>query len=303
MPSQQNILVFGPTGGVGRAAALEAHVRGAHVWLAMRNPSKDIPGIQQGASGFTRIQADLSKPETLKQAVEKSGAKTAFVYTMFGAQDSMRSSFDALKAGGITYVALLSSWIVKGDPGDASNHKGFIDSVHAKTEMALRDSGIAYAAVRPAYFNTNIFMYLSSIQRGEIDLFCPTARLDYIAPEDIGAVCAGILTSPPQGHALVYLCGPTIHTQAEAMNIIGKALGKQIKVNEVSEQQWKDGMKGVMPEGALNSVAKEMRESAEGKENYPEELYNEAVGNILKWKGKKGLELEDWVAEGKGEFV
>lgn len=303
MPSQQNVLIFGPTGGVARAAALQAHTHGAHVHLAMRDPSKPIPGIPQSAQGYTRIRADLSQPSTLKAAVEQSGAKTAFVYTMLGAQDSMRSSFDALKAGGVTYVVLLSSWIVKGDPGNAENHMGFIDSVHAKTEIALRESGLGYAAVRPAYFNTNIFMYLSGIKAGKVDLFAPSARLDYIAPEDIGAVAAGILVNPPKSYELVYLCGPTIHTQAEAVGIIGKALGKEIMVNGVSEQEWKDGFKGAMPEAALESVAKEMRESAEGKENYPEDLYREATGNVLRWKGDKGVELGEWVAERKEQFV
>src|SRR5690242_6833607 len=122
MPSQtENVIVFGPTGGVGRAAALEARKRGAHVWLAMRDTNKTIPGLSADAEGFTRIQADLSKPDSLKDAVKKSGATTAFVYTLFGSPDSMRSAFDALRDSGITYAALLSSFMVKGDPHDEAN--------------------------------------------------------------------------------------------------------------------------------------------------------------------------------------
>lgn len=36
----QTVLVFGPIGTVGSAAVVEAHRRGAHVWLVMRDTGK-----------------------------------------------------------------------------------------------------------------------------------------------------------------------------------------------------------------------------------------------------------------------
>src|SRR5690242_4097198 len=69
--SKQTVLVFGPTGAVGCAAAIEAHRRGAHVWLAMRDTSKKIDGLSESdleSERFSRVQADLDKPDTLKRA-------------------------------------------------------------------------------------------------------------------------------------------------------------------------------------------------------------------------------------------
>src|SRR5258707_699844 len=78
-----NVIVFGPTGAVGGAAALEAGKRGAKVWLAMRDTNKVVDGItdeQERDGKFVRVKADLSDPETVKQAVQLSGAKAAYVY-------------------------------------------------------------------------------------------------------------------------------------------------------------------------------------------------------------------------------
>jgi NAD(P)-dependent dehydrogenase (short-subunit alcohol dehydrogenase family) len=126
MAPSPNVLVFGPTGGVGRAAALFARNQGATVWLAMRDPSKSISQLDASDPGYQRVRADLTDPASLAAAVEKSSAKTAFVYCMFGVQDAMAASFAALKAGGITYVVLLSSYTVQGAASDEKNKAGFL---------------------------------------------------------------------------------------------------------------------------------------------------------------------------------
>jgi NAD(P)-dependent dehydrogenase (short-subunit alcohol dehydrogenase family) len=112
--SSEPVIVFGPTGAVGGAAAIEAHRRGKTVYLAMRDPKKDLKDIHEsdGEERYHRIQADLSQPDTVKQAVITSGATTAFVYAIFYDTDSMRSTFAAFKEAGINHVIFLSSFTV-----------------------------------------------------------------------------------------------------------------------------------------------------------------------------------------------
>lgn len=111
----ETVILYGPTGAVGGAAAVEACQRGAHVWLAMRSTSKEIQGFDSNAEVYSHVEADLPKPESLKGAVSKSGAKTAFAYANFQSSYSMRASFQTLKDVGITYVVMLSSFTVHGD--------------------------------------------------------------------------------------------------------------------------------------------------------------------------------------------
>jgi NAD(P)-dependent dehydrogenase (short-subunit alcohol dehydrogenase family) len=111
-------IVFGPTGNVGFAAARGAQQHGAKVFLAMRDPRKPIPSLsaeQEAQGGFERVQADLTKPETIAMAVNQTGAKHAFIYVTFGTSDNMRSSIMALKSAGIKFVVFLSSDGIQSD--------------------------------------------------------------------------------------------------------------------------------------------------------------------------------------------
>ena len=55
-----NVIVFGASGAVGSAAAIEARKRGAKVWLAMRDTSKTIQQLdeEEEKGGYERVQAD-----------------------------------------------------------------------------------------------------------------------------------------------------------------------------------------------------------------------------------------------------
>ncbi|KAF7570994.1 hypothetical protein PtrSN002B_002949 [Pyrenophora tritici-repentis] len=56
----------------------------------MRDMKKELKGIKEGNEDrFIRVQADLTKPETIKEAVKTSGANKAFVYVIFESQDHM----------------------------------------------------------------------------------------------------------------------------------------------------------------------------------------------------------------------
>ena len=122
-PSNQPILIFGPTGAVSNAAAIKAHKRGANVFLAMRDTTKEIQNLSASdlsSPRYTKIQADLTQSATVKHAVHQSGATTAFVYTILSSKDNMRATFSALKDSDIEHVVLLSSYAVK---GPAENEK------------------------------------------------------------------------------------------------------------------------------------------------------------------------------------
>ena len=270
-PSTQIVLVFGPTGAVGSAAALEAHARGAHVYLAMRDTGAEIKNFSPSdlsSPRYTRIRADLTDPDTLKQAVHQSGATTAFVYTILSSKDSMRASFSALKDAGIEHVVLLSSSSVKGPAEDERNMQGFIEAAHAKTEVALKASGLASTAVRPMYFSSNVFWYQSGIQQGSVELLYPEVKFDYIAPADIGAVCGAVLAEPrfrAQREQVIPLCGPALYSQREAMGIIAATLGRDVLVREVGEEEWVEKqVEGGQPRPVMLTIAGKMRESNDG---------------------------------------
>ncbi|KAF9693324.1 hypothetical protein EKO04_008619 [Ascochyta lentis] len=301
------VLIFGPAGAVGCAAAIEAHRRGAHVWLAMRDPSKSIKGLSESdldSKNYTSVQADLSRPDTVKLAVQQSGATSAFVYTIFDTADNMRSTFDALKEAGITHVVLLSSYSVKGPAEDEANMRDLIQRVHAKTEVALKESGIPFTAVRPRYFTSNLFWHLEEIRQGTVQLLYPDIKFDYISPTDIGTVCGALLSEPhrrTEGNRFVRLCGPELHTQREAMNIIGRTLGRKIEIQEIDEDAWYEKQLKHMPRPVIDSVTNGMRASNDGHDSYPD--YAEVAANISKYAEREPTKLAEWLEANKTVFA
>jgi uncharacterized protein YbjT (DUF2867 family) len=309
--SSSPILIFGAAGGIGHFAALASAKKGAKVYLAMRDTKKPIPGLPttEGENlGFKRVQADLLDPASIKSAVTTSGAKTAFVYTLMTAQDHMASTFAALKESGITMLVLLSSYGVR-PSAEAAQYHSFIPAVHAKTELALVESGLPYVAIRPAFFNTNLIWYKAGVQAGEIPLYGTAARFDFIAPEDIGAVTATMLTQreqrEPQNETngkSVYLCGPKLMTRVEAFGIVGKVLGKEIKVTETSEEAYWEESKH-HPRPVAESVLELMKGNIPPETEYEEGFWKAAVENVREYKGSEPMAFEAWAEAHKGDFV
>ncbi|KAL4944455.1 hypothetical protein BDV06DRAFT_210271 [Aspergillus oleicola] len=194
----KKILVFGATGGVGSAVARSANSHG----------SKSIPGLstaEEQAAGYERVQADLTKPNSVREAVSKNGATHAFIYTLLGgdSSDYQLSTSKALKEAGI-------------------------EQIHAQVEISLNDvfGPQGYVTVRPAFFSSNTLCEMGR----------PEPEFNYISPDDIGDVCGAILAGAFKGahENPLYLCGPeTDLSVADALGAIGRAIDKPVKVTKV----------------------------------------------------------------------
>jgi uncharacterized protein YbjT (DUF2867 family) len=298
------VIVFGPTGQVGSATALAAKEKGAEVFLAMRNTSKPTPRID---SSFPKIQADLSKPDTIREAVTKTGAKYAFVYLIFGNNDGMKSAIEALKSAGIEYVVFLSSYSIQADDLKSVPPSDIIPYAHAQVELNLEEvfGPQGYVTVRPAYFASNTVMHWKKgVQDGDVKTLLPDMKWDWIVPEDIGRVCGAILAGGPKaadGHKIIFLCGPELRTQRDVVGAMGKGLGRELKITEINEQEYIDMfVKQGLPPPLANHLVQGMKKQHE--EGYAEGRYQEAVSNIEKYGGSKPSTFEEWLAENKGDF-
>ncbi|KAF2734047.1 NAD(P)-binding protein [Polyplosphaeria fusca] len=297
-----NVLVFGATGAVGSATAIEAHNRGAHVHLALRDTSKPLHKLSasdEKAGNYTRIAADLSDASSVTAAVKQSSATAAFVYTMHMAPDAMASTFAALKDAGVTYVVLLSSFSVA-EPASATDMSSFIPGVHARAEMALQDSGLDAAMLRPAYFASNLFAYAQGVKKGRVEVFVPKAVFDYVVPGDIGRVAGGLLVERKARGGL-YLHGPQLRPVREAVGVLGRVVGREVEVEEIGEEAFKKSM-GHLPGVVVDSLTVSLK----AMQDKPVEVFwsghEEAVENIRRFGGAKPTTLEEWAEEVKGAF-
>ncbi|KAF5680023.1 hypothetical protein FHETE_565 [Fusarium heterosporum] len=311
--SSTKAIVFGATGAVGRAAALEAQARGAKVTLAMRNTKKPIPGLTSEIEqklGFTRVQADLSDPQSVERAVSESGATVAFSYILFDAEDGLLETYKAMRRAGITHVILLSSFSVTENGGAklSSEADEILAVVHGKAELALAESGIAYTVIRPAYFSSNIQMLedWNEVKRGQLGIAHPEAPFDYVAPEDVGSLAGARIVepAPSTGELVISQCGPELLPQRKAWEIISKGLGKNIIVNEIDSDEHRKKLEARgFPPPMIKSSAERLAGLAQDPSKfYDPEVYREASMNFKKYTGREPTTLASWVETHREEL-
>lgn len=297
------VIVFGPTGNNGSVAAQVAHEKGAKVWLAMRDISKTIPGLTpeaEKAGNYSRVYADLSKPDTVAAAVKTAGATRAFIYVAQGTPDFMKATAEALKAAGIEFVVLLSSYTI-GDaqPADLKPSE-FIPYSHARLELTLDEvfGPDGYVAVRPGAFATNLLRQKEGIRTGEVKMFGAGFKIDCITPVDMGGVIGTILAEGPRdGQRKVFLYGPQILSQKQALEIIGEVLGKEIKVSGIGAEE---ALAQYLAKGAPKPMADYMITALGDTDPELEDgswlaHYKEGMENVQKYTGKPATGFREWV--------
>ncbi|KAH7253003.1 hypothetical protein FSOLCH5_013837 [Fusarium solani] len=298
------VIIFGASGAVARAAAFEAQQRGATVFLAMRDTNKAIPGLTpeiEQERGFKRVKADLSDPKSVQDAISQSGATAAFTYIVHGVQDGLRATLDAMKKAGISHVVLLSSYTLYRHPNAkaAMNSSDFIPAAHGKVEVALVESGLAHTIIRPMYFSSNLKGEAEGVKKGEVKLLRLESVSDYIAPEDIGSVCGVKLVEHEAESEIVPLCGPDLLTQKEAWEIVAEAIGRDLTITEISEEEFIAKKEETLPSFVAHALAEYFL--GDDKARYPADRYKEASANIKKYTGRDPIKLSTWIKAHKKE--
>ncbi|KAG8167744.1 hypothetical protein KVR01_003433 [Diaporthe batatas] len=298
------VIVFGPTGNIASVAARTAHQHGAKVWLAMRDPSKVIPGLTpeaEKAGNYTRVQADLSKPDTVAAAVKTAGATRAFIYVAQGTRDFMKGTAEALKAAGVEFVVLLSSSTIGSTPHTEVQPSEFIPYSHARIEVTLDEvyGPEGYVAMRPGGFATNLLRQKEGIRAGEVKMFGAGFKIDCITPDDMGGVVGTILAEgrTRDGQNKVFVYGPQILSQKQALEIIGEVLGKEIKVSGIPAEE---AMAQYLAKGAPKPMAEYMIRALGDTDPALEDgswlaHYKEGMENVKKYTGKPATGFRQWV--------
>ena len=218
------VIVFGPTGNIGSVTAKAAADHGAKVILAMRDTNKAIPGLskeEEQSGNFERVTADLTKPDTIAEAVKKTGAKRACIYLAHGSQDHMKGTVEALKSAGVDFVVFLSSFTTYRESGTLRDipPSDIIDFLHAQVEANLEDLFPEHnVAMRLGSFATNLLRDKKGIQDGEVPLYMSSWQQDAITATDMGRVAGSILVNGPKnGQKKVYVYGPQLISHRDAI--------------------------------------------------------------------------------------
>jgi uncharacterized protein YbjT (DUF2867 family) len=128
-----------------------------------------------------------------------------------------------------------------------------------KVEERLMQSGLAFTILQPANYMQNILAYWDGIiKNGEFQIpYRLEARSSPVDLMDVAEVVAIVLASETHYEESYELCGPEVLSTLDTANIISDHLGKDIKANLQSMDNWKQkAIDGGLDADRLNTLIK-----------------------------------------------
>lgn len=278
------VLVCGASGQVG--SALRAALDGAGVpWIGLsRRPPRDDGGRWRSA--------DFERPSSLGAALD--GVGTVFLASSdHPRQDELETAMiDACRSRGVKRVVKLSAQSAGLTPPVS------FGALHARSERALRDSGMAWTVLRPVFFMQSLLFFADSIRKGTLVAATGAGAVAFVDVRDVAAVAAAALTRPTEHDGRVHtLTGPRALTFAELAALLSEADGRRVR--HVSPPRWLARavlpFASGMPRWQSNLVVDLMGAIAGGAQSTP-------TGAVAEVTGSPPRTIERFIEEHRADF-
>lgn len=277
------ILVTGATGNVGRRVVARLLAAGHGVRAVTRDPSRAaLPGP------VDLVAADLADPETLRPHLE--GVHAVFLVWPFVDPAAARGAAQVahvLTSAGSPRVVFMSAASAALDPG----------SFWAVVEREIIAAGLPWTMLRPTGIATNTLGWAGAIRdEGTVRWPYGAAARSLVHEDDIAAVAVEALTDARHERQTYVLTGPETVTQAQQVSIIGAAIGRDLRWEEVPAHAIRPMLAAAMdsPEfadAALSTWA--------GLVETPEQVSKD-VATIL---GRPARSYAEWAADHADDFA
>jgi uncharacterized protein YbjT (DUF2867 family) len=218
------ILVTGATGTVGRQVVTQLSEQGVPVRALSRDPTS-----AQLSANTEVVRGDLADPASLEPHL--AGVDSVFLVWPFTSPEQaadLGARVVAVLARHVTRVVYLSAQAAADQP----------DSFWATIERLIEGSGVAWTFLRPTGFAVNTLMWADQI-RGQARVQWPygAAKRSLIHEYDIAAVAVRALTEDRHAGQRYLLTGPEVITQAEQVRVIGEAIGRTVRWEEMAPDE------------------------------------------------------------------
>jgi len=232
------VLVTGATGRVGRAVVAQLLGAGVPVRALTRRPAgAGLPPTVEVVAG------DFTVPESLDTALE--GVSAAFL--VWTAPPTTAPAVVERLARHAGRVVFLSS--PHRTPHPLFQQPNPMAVLHANIERLIAAAGLASTIIRPGMFASNaLHWWAAPIRDGDVVRWpygaAETAPID---ERDIASVAARALYEEGHAGGDYVLTGPESLSQAEQVSIIGAALGRRIRFEELSPEEFRRETAGRWP--------------------------------------------------------
>jgi uncharacterized protein YbjT (DUF2867 family) len=244
------ILVTGATGKVGRYLVTGLLAEGAPVRALTRHPG--TAGLPAGAEV---VSIDPARPETIAAAL--AGTTAVFVNVTAVGPVLKELMTEAARAGTRTAV-MLSSFTVRDDGAQPYS----IGAQHKALEDVVTASGLACTFLRCGGFAANTLAWAPMIRaQGVVRAPYLDAATAPIAEQDIAAAAVRVLLDDGQAGARYVLTGGQSLTQAEQAQAIAAAIGRPLRVEELSPEAFRQAAAAFMSAAAIDDMLRYLAES------------------------------------------
>jgi uncharacterized protein YbjT (DUF2867 family) len=169
---------------------------------------------------------------------------------------------------------------------------------HHDREEIIRAAGLPATFLRPGGFMTNALDWRPTIRAGGyvLDPVGP-GRYAPIAPADIAAVAALALTEDGHRGQEYVLTGDELLTVTEQVQILGRAIGRNIEVREAATPE--EAVRSRFPGGALPALAAAITEGFTLMRADTTGFRNDTVARLL---GRRPVTFAEWCARNAAAF-
>src|ERR1700733_1367410 len=239
------VLVTGASGRVGRAVVDSLIAAGVPVRALRRRPEATaLPANVEVVTG------DLTVPESLDAALRDVGA----VFLVWTVPLASAPAVVERLAARARRVVFLSS--PHQTPHPFFQQPNPMAVLHADIERLIAATGLESTIIRLGMFASNALSWWAAAIRagGVVRWPYGAAQTAPVDERDVAAVAARTLYQDGHAGGDYVLTGPESLSQAEQVGIIGDVLGRRIKFEELSPEEFRSETEGSWPRPAVDML-------------------------------------------------
>uniref|UniRef100_A0AAU2ADC8 NAD(P)H-binding protein n=1 Tax=Streptomyces sp. NBC_00093 TaxID=2975649 RepID=A0AAU2ADC8_9ACTN len=275
------ILVTGAGGTLARHVVRALTERGARVRAGSRTPAA-VKGLPDGTEV---VPLDLAGPHTFAPALE--GVDKVFLYCEPRGIEAFTA---AARDAGVSHLTVLSSAsVIDGRP--PANP---IAAHHARVEEVVAASGLPCTFVRVGSLATSALNWAAQVRTGVVR--GPYARSE-AAPAheaDVAAVAAAALTGSGHTDRRYVVTGPESLTQRRQAEIVGAAVGRSVRYEEVPPDAAREALLAAMPPEFADTVLSYLAAGVDRPAPVED--------TVLRVTGAPARTFAQWAAEHSADF-
>jgi uncharacterized protein YbjT (DUF2867 family) len=240
------ILVTGATGAVGRGVVAALKAAGAPFRIGSRNE------VKARTLGVPVVEFDWDRPATVAAAF--AGAERVFLLAPVSNRlaDYGATAAAAAKPAGLRRIVWLSAI------GAEAERPLTLPGFHREAERAIERTGIDWTFLRANSFMQNFVNYYGVDPFKNCPVYLPHGQggASWIDTRDIGEVAARVLTETGYDRKAYTLTGGEAVSTADAIAILGEALGREYQYVDVPDAAANEAMRTHgAPEWLIDALA------------------------------------------------